>query len=143
MSMNSGFTTGDISALPKITHEELQPRESASRIRTSEAQLHSSARGDLESREWLQPQPLITKVEGAPYPIEALPPVIRAAVEEVAAFVKAPLPLVASSALAAVSLAVQPHVDVKRAEKLFGPVGRSCSQSPIPASENPLATGFF
>jgi len=44
-------------------------------------------------------------------------------VEEVAGFVKAPIALVASSALAAVSLACQARVDAKRAEKLEGPVG--------------------
>lgn len=37
-------------------------------------------------------------------------------------FTKAPVPLVASSALAAIALAVQAHIDVKRAEKLTGPV---------------------
>jgi putative DNA primase/helicase len=73
--------------------------------------------------EWPKPQPLTAKVEPEPYPIDALPDTIRAAVEEVAAFVKAPIPLIASSALAALSLAVQPHYDAKRAEKLQGPVG--------------------
>lgn len=56
------------------------------------------------------------------YPFDALPDIIRAAVEEVAGFVKAPIPLVASSALAALSLACQAHIDAKRAEKLHGPV---------------------
>ena len=62
-------------------------------------------------------------MEPEPYPLDALPDTIRAAVEEVAGFVKAPVPLVASSALAALSLAIQAHSDVKRAEKLQGPVG--------------------
>jgi putative DNA primase/helicase len=44
-------------------------------------------------------------------------------VEEVASFVKAPAALVASSALAALSLACQANIDAKRAEKLHGPVG--------------------
>lgn len=42
--------------------------------------------------------------------------------EEVAAFVKAPFPMVASAALSALSLAIQAHTDVKRAERLTGPV---------------------
>jgi putative DNA primase/helicase len=71
---------------------------------------------------WPAPQPLTAKFEPEPYPMDALPDRIRAAVEEVQAFVKAPVPLVASSALAALSLACQAHVDVKRAEKLQGPV---------------------
>lgn len=72
---------------------------------------------------WPEPQPLTAKIEPKPYPLDALPDTIRAAVEEVQGFVKAPIPLVASSALAALSLACQAHVDVKRAEKLQGPVG--------------------
>ena len=75
------------------------------------------------NNEWPAPLPLSAKVEPEPYPLDALPDTLRAAVEEVHAFVKAPIPLVASSALAALSLAVQAHADVKRAEKLTGPVG--------------------
>ena len=71
---------------------------------------------------WPEPQPLTAKVEPEPYPMDALPDTIRAAVEEVQSFVKAPLALVASSALAALSLACQAHIDAKRAEKLHGPV---------------------
>ena len=70
---------------------------------------------------WLEPQPLAIKVEPELYPIDALPEPIRNAVEEVRAFSKVPVPLVASSALAALSLAVQAHVDVRRAEGLQGP----------------------
>ncbi|MGN5479648.1 toprim domain-containing protein [Cupriavidus basilensis] len=65
------------------------------------------------------PQPLIAKIEPEPYPLEALPSAIRAAVEEVQGFVQAPVPLVASCALSALSLAVQAHTDVQRAETLF------------------------
>ncbi len=72
--------------------------------------------------DWLTPQPLSAKVEPKPYPLDALPDTIRAAVEEVLGFTKAPVPLVASSALAALSLTAQTHADVKRAEKLSGPV---------------------
>lgn len=76
-----------------------------------------------ESDGWPEPQRLAVKVGPEPYPIDALPDTIRAAVEEVAGFVKAPFPLVASSALAALSLAAQAHIDAKRAERLQGPVG--------------------
>ncbi|MBK8579488.1 MAG: DUF3987 domain-containing protein [Candidatus Accumulibacter sp.] len=81
----------------------------------------SSAAGDTASPAWPEPQPLSAKIEPEPYPIDALPETIRAAVEEVAGFVKAPLAMVASSALGVLSLACQAHVDVKRAEKLTGP----------------------
>lgn len=72
---------------------------------------------------WPDPLPLTAKIEPEPYPLDALPLPIRAAVEEVAGFVKAPVPLIASSALAALSLACQAHIDAKRLEKLSGPVG--------------------
>jgi len=75
---------------------------------------------------WRKPQPLTAKIEPEPYPLDAFPDAIRAAVEEVQRFVKAPVPLVAASALAALSLACQAHIDAKRAEKLCGPVGCSC-----------------
>ena len=72
---------------------------------------------------WPEPLSLTAKIDPAPYPLDALPETLRAAVEEVRDFTKAPTPLVASSALAALSLAVQAHADVKRAEKLQGPTG--------------------
>ena len=72
---------------------------------------------------WPEPPPLTAKIDPEPYPLDALPETVRAAVEEVQAFTKAPIPLVASSALGALSLAVQAHADVKRAEMLQGPSG--------------------
>lgn len=77
--------------------------------------------GDSEA--WSEPQPLAAKIEPEPYPLDALPGTIRAAVQEVTGFVMAPAPMVASSALAALSLACQAHMDAKRLEKLTGPVG--------------------
>ena len=79
----------------------------------------ATAAGDLG--DWPEPQPLTVKVEPEPYPLDALPDTIRAAVEEVQAFVQAPVAMVASSALAAMSVAIQAHADVQRAEKLTGP----------------------
>lgn len=78
---------------------------------------------DSENLAWPEPQPMAAKIDPQPYPLDALPETIRAAVEEVASFVKAPLPMVVSSALGALSLACQAHVDVKRADRLEGPVG--------------------
>lgn len=71
---------------------------------------------------WEEPLPLSVKIDAEDYPISALPDEIRQAVEEVANFTKAPIPLVASSALTAISLALQAHLDVRRAEKLQSPV---------------------
>lgn len=71
---------------------------------------------------WPEPQPMTAKLEPEPYPFDALPEDVRLAVEEVVGFVKAPFAMVASAALSALSLAIQAHWDVKRAEKLAGPV---------------------
>lgn len=73
--------------------------------------------------DWPELQPLIAKTEAQEYPLGALPPLIRGAVMEVCGFVKAPVPLVAMSALAALSVAIQAHVDVRRTIKLEGPCG--------------------
>lgn len=75
----------------------------------------------LAGDEWPEPQPIESRIEQQPYPIDALPDTIRLAIEEVLAFVKAPEPLVVSAALSALSMAVQSHADVARAEKLSGP----------------------
>jgi putative DNA primase/helicase len=72
---------------------------------------------------WPTPIPLAASVEPVEYPIDAFPSIIREAVEEVAGFVKAPISMVALSALSTVSLALQAHSDVKRLPKLEGPIG--------------------
>ena len=70
---------------------------------------------------WPELQPLIAPIDMHPYPLDALPDSVRCAVQEVAGFVKAPISLIATSALAALSLTIQTYTDVKRAEKLEGP----------------------
>jgi putative DNA primase/helicase len=92
---------------------------------------------------WPDPQPLTVTNAPMEYPAESLPPCIRAAVEEVCGFVQAPLPLVASSAIAALSLAIQAHVDVKRAERLTGPVGLFMTTIADSGERKSTCDGFF
>lgn len=92
---------------------------------------------------WPMPQPLTARIDPEPYPVDALPDTIRAAVEEVAGFVKAPIPMVASSALAALSLAAQAHVDAKRAERLQGPVGLFLLTIADSGERKSTCDGFF
>lgn len=99
----------------------------------------ASAAGTL----WPEPQPLTATHEPEPYPLDALPDTVRAAVEEVAGFVKAPLPMVASSALAALSLAIQAHADIKRAEKLHGPTGLFLLTIADSGERKSTCDGFF
>lgn len=73
-----------------------------------------------DSGGWLVPQPLIAKIDSEPYPLDALPPTIHAAVVEVQAFTKAPIAMVAGCALSTLSLACQGHADVERDKGLQG-----------------------
>jgi putative DNA primase/helicase len=75
----------------------------------------------VETEAWPLPEPLSAHYEPLPYPLEALPQTIQDAVQEVLGFVKAPTVLAASSALSAVSVAIQGFYDVERAPGLKGP----------------------
>lgn len=92
---------------------------------------------------WPVPLPLTDKFDSEPYPLDALPDTLRTAVEEVRAFTKAPIPLVVSSALAALSLAMQAHADVKRAEKLQGPSGLFLLTIADSGERKSTCDGFF
>lgn len=63
------------------------------------------------------------KLEREPYPLDALSDTVRAAVEEVQGFTQAPTALVASCALATLSLAGQALGNVKRLNDLIAPIG--------------------
>lgn len=67
------------------------------------------------------PRPLVDAEQSDPYPLSALPPLLRDAVREVASYVQAPVALIAASALAAVSTAVQTRFGVRRNVNLVGP----------------------
>ena len=73
-------------------------------------------------RAWPEPEPLLSKIEPDQFPIDALPPRMQAAVREVQAAVQSPPPMIATSALTALAIAVQGLVNVKRDERLIGPV---------------------
>jgi putative DNA primase/helicase len=70
---------------------------------------------------WPEPLPLLASMESAEYPLDALPDIVRGAVEEVVSFTKAPIPLVTASALSVLSTAAQSYADVSRADRLNGP----------------------
>lgn len=68
-----------------------------------------------------KPRPLNEEERADPYPVAALPPLIRDAIIEVASYVQAPDAMIAASALAAVSTAVQTGFSVSRNSALIGP----------------------
>ena len=93
--------------------------------------------------DWPELQPLIAQIDPQDYPLDALPDAVRCAVQEVADFVKAPIPLIASSALAALSLAIQAHTDVQRAEKLSSPCGLFLLAIADSGERKSTCDGFF
>jgi putative DNA primase/helicase len=73
--------------------------------------------------DWPEPQSLDREAaQSEPYPLDALPGAVGAAVREYQAYGQQPVALVASSALAVVSLAAQGLADVARDERLAGPL---------------------
>lgn len=92
---------------------------------------------------WPSPQPLMTVGRAEPFPLGALPESIRNAVCEVQGFTKAPIPLVVNSALGALSLALQAHYDVQRAERLAGPVGLYLLTIADSGERKSTVDGFF
>lgn len=93
--------------------------------------------------DWPDPHELTTRVKAESYPIEALPSLIRDAVSEVAGFVKAPEAMVAMSAIGALSLACQALADVKRADKLQGPIGLFTMTIASSGERKTTCDGFF
>jgi putative DNA primase/helicase len=98
---------------------------------------------DESSIEWSTPQSLNAQAEFEDYPLDALPEAIRNAVQEVAGFVKAPVAMVAQSALTALSLAAQTQADVKRADKLHGPAGLFLLTIADSGERKSTCDGFF
>ncbi|MDP2201764.1 MAG: DUF3987 domain-containing protein [Methylicorpusculum sp.] len=96
-----------------------------------------------DGKHWPKPQALTAKMDPEAYPLDALPDMIREAVDEVAAFVKAPLPLVAGSALGALSLATQAHCDIERAPGLSGPAGLFLLSIADSGERKTTCDGFF
>lgn len=118
-------TGGDVEALPRLVEHHRKNIHVGNSVR------------------WPKPLPLGVKLAHEPYPLDALPDTIRAAVIEVQGFTKAPVPLVASSALSAVSLAIQSFFDVKRAEKLSGPTSLFLLTIADSGERKSTCDGFF
>lgn len=85
-----------------------------------------SNRSDGSSSNWQEPLPLTWESsQPRPYPVEALPPLIRNAVVSYQEYGQQPMALVATSALANVALACQGLADVARDPQLVSPISLS------------------
>jgi putative DNA primase/helicase len=78
--------------------------------------------GEAGAEGWSDPLPIVQHETSTPYPLEALPPIIGSAVQEIVQFVQCPVALAASSVLSIVSTAGQALADVQRDEGLEGPI---------------------
>lgn len=117
---------GNVNGAIKTLANELDPEGQAQRQRdymAAQDATHSPAKEKEATREtaWPEYTPLASPRESVPYPMESLPPVLRDAVAEVCDYMQAPLPLIATSALTAVSACVQAHCDVARDAVLKSP----------------------
>ena len=81
----------------------------------------NKALASSSASDWPIPEPLVAQAVARDFPVEALPPRVQAAVTEVQQYVKAPLPMVVSSALSAISVSSQAAVNVRRDKELIGP----------------------
>ncbi len=85
-----------------------------------------SNRSECSSSDWQEPLPLTWEsTQPRPYPVEALPPLIRDAVVSYQEYGQQPMALVATSALANVALACQGLADVARDPQLVSPISLS------------------
>lgn len=86
----------------------------------------SSNRSDCSSSSWAEPISLMQDgFVSNPYPVDALPPLIKNAVVSYQKYGQQPMALVATSALANVSIACQGLADVARDSQLIGPLSLS------------------
>ena len=97
--------------------------EQAVPVGSGNAATATSATSATSATDWPEPQALDREAaQHEPFPLDALPGAIGAAVREYQGYGQQPVALVASSALAVVSLAAQGLADVARDERLIGPL---------------------
>lgn len=98
----------------------------------------------VPAQEWGDPMPLAgVSYDPEAYPLDALPDGIRAAVDDVQATTQAPLAMVATSALTALSLAGQAHINVARNKHLTGPVSLFALVLAESGERKSTVDGFF
>lgn len=99
---------------------------------------------NVQPVEWAEPMPLAGVThEPEVYPLDALPEGLRAAVADVQATTQAPLAMVATGALTALSLAGQAHVNVARNKHLTGPVALFALVLADSGERKSTVDGFF
>ncbi len=86
-------------------------------------QKNNLTNADFIQANWPYPKPLLNDIDNAiPYPIDALPPVLQAIITNYHQYGRQPIPLIAGSLLANISLACQSMANVARDKHLISPV---------------------
>lgn len=134
-----GWDRGRVLALLKAG---LSPDEFKARHYQGQAE-EKPVCAEIGGGEWPGMLALVADTKSETYPLDALPGEIGAAVEEVRRFVKAPVALVAASALGALSTSAQSLVDVKRADRLAGPASLFLLSMAESGERKTTIDGFF
>ena len=90
-----------------------------------------------------QPQAILGQYDEKPYPLDALPDLMRDAVQEVQAYVQAPTALIACNALAVASLATQGLAKIRRDVQLVSPLSLYVFLISEPNERKTFSEGFF
>ena len=90
-----------------------------------------------------QPQAILGQYDEKPYPLDALPDLMRDAVQEVQAYVQAPTALIACNALAVASLATQGLAKIRRDIQLVSPLSLYVFLISEPNERKTFSEGFF
>lgn len=90
-----------------------------------------------------QPKPIIGQQPAEPYPLDALPDLLRNAVTEVQSYVQAPVALVACNALAIASLSAQGLAKVRRDRQLVSPLSLFVWIIAEPSERKSFSEEFF
>ena len=89
------------------------------------------------------PKSIIGQQVAEPYPLEALPDMLRSAVVEVQNYVQAPIALVGSNALAIASLATQGLAKIRRDRQLVSPLSLFVWIVAEPSERKSFSEEFF
>lgn len=140
----AGLVDAEITATLKSAWDKAAPRyEGMPGEQASGPGIHDKNRR-LQPNEWPDPMPLAgVSHEPEAYPLDALPDALRAAVTDVHVTTQAPLAMVATGALTALSLAGQAHVNVARNKHLTGPVSLFALVLAESGERKSTVDGFF
>jgi putative DNA primase/helicase len=108
---------------PKTDWNDIAKAEGSKAVRKGiEAAVSLTAELGTSPTDWPEPREIASSGPAHQFPVDDLPPLLREAVCEAQSVIQCPVPMVAASAIAALSTAAQGLADVQRDAQLCGPV---------------------